>query len=304
MYNRTNRAALIAQIGAVNRPQITDGKSIDFSGAVDTFLNARDVAEKRAKEQEQQGRLDVWREKLMGNDTLDDNEKALYSAYPELYAQKLRGDTQFEQQKELASINNAAALDRAKQIAQLRKGGGYTGNIEGFTPTGNPDYDKATLTQLAKDNAEKRKAMDQVAQMTEPLKGALSRADTSLANGEGIGATSARGALGEGFFGQLFSSENADKNRANIKTANSQMNSFLRAKLSSLGLTGSELNSALEAEAYRYTINPNDSAAEIKQKIDNFRNDYLGKGSAAVLSRLGLSAQSGMPSDNDAWGDI
>lgn len=59
------------------------------------------------------------------------------------------------------------------------------------------------------------------------------------------------------------------------------MNALLRQKLQASGLTGSELNSALEADAYRYTIRPTDNENVIKQKIKSFREDYLGSGSSS-----------------------
>ena len=64
-------------------------------------------------------------------------------------------------------------------------------------------------------------------------------------------------------------------NQADINAANSQMNAILRQKLAATGLTGSELNSAVEAQAYRYTIDPSMSPTYIKQQIQNFKNDYL-----------------------------
>ena len=74
----------------------------------------------------------------------------------------------------------------------------------------------------------------------------------------------------------MFSSKEADANREDINTANSQMNAYLRAKLAATGLTGGELNSEVEARAYRYTIHPNDSEETIRRKIKNFRDDYMG----------------------------
>ena len=204
-------------------------------------------------------------------------------------------DRQFARQKELADYRHQLSVDlqnirnkHALDLKQMEYQG--LGNIEGFTPTGNPAYDKEVITELAKNNIEKIKSARQLDEMRPSLEGALSRADRALLSGKGIGLNSVKGIFGEdSLLGQMFSSEEANANRADIETANSQMNAYLRAKLAATGLTGGELNSEVEARAYRYTINPNDSKETIKRKIKNFRDDYLG-GSAPKMDAVDPTA--------------
>lgn len=112
---------------------------------------------------------------------------------------------------------------------------------------------------------------------------AIARAEAALSDGVGIGPMLGRlGSIG-------ISSVNGGENQADINAANSQMNAVLRQKLAATGLTGSELNSALEAQAYRYTIDPSMNPAYIRQQIQNFKNDYLsGKAQTDYKSKYGL----------------
>ena len=278
-----NIAGTLSQIGlrAVQPATVIDSGKDMGKAIQDSLKMYNDYSKKHA-----------YIDALQGGDQ-EKIDSALASYNPEAYAQVMQAreqranqladaDTQFARQKELADIqyNRSLALENLRNqnaigLKQLEYQG--LGGIEGFTPTGNPAYDKAVVAQLAKDNVEKAKALRQVAEMQPAVEQAMARADKAVDDGTGIGATSARGLVGDGFWGQLLSSKKADQNRTDIDTANSQMNSFLRSKLASTGLTGGELNSAAEAEAYRYTIKPNDSREQIAQKLKNFRNDYLKK---------------------------
>lgn len=114
MLNR-NFAATTAQIAAANRPEFTPRQVPNLGADI-----AR-AAQSYNDEQKKQALVAA----LQGGD-----ETAINAAYarlsPEAAMQQrfnnMAEERRFEQQKELANINNAAALDRARQIAQLRNG--------------------------------------------------------------------------------------------------------------------------------------------------------------------------------------
>jgi hypothetical protein len=281
MLNK-NFAATSAMIGkapkmVIEQPHFT--KQEDWGQVMSKFLTDY---KNQTNENELKSALQSGDEEAINKAAAAYDPKGFYDAMQKIKASREASDLDFERKKELASMNfeNALALENIKNrnaigLKQLEYQG--LGNIEGFTPTGNPAYDKAVVAQLAKDNVERQKAIRQVEDMRPAVEGALARADQALLSGKGIGANSAKGMFGDdSVLGQLFSSKEADNNREDINTANSQMNSFLRSKLASTGLTGGELNAAAEAEAYRYTIKPNDSDTSIARKISNFRRDYLG----------------------------
>lgn len=171
---------------------------------------------------------------------------------------------------------NQNALELAKAKAMLQ-GGQQVENQElatllGVPLTGNEKYDEALLQQAGKDKAAALKGEQATAAMHPAVSAALDRAQIAADSGNGLGRI---GATLE-WLG-LNPAEDSGQNYTDIETANSQMNALLRQKLQATGLTGSELNSAAEANAYRYTISPFDSEERIKQKIANFRKDYLGE---------------------------
>jgi hypothetical protein len=99
----------------------------------------------------------------------------------------------------------------------------------------------------------------------------MARADQAAKSGTGVGML---GGIAANF--GINPLPNAGKNYADIQSANTQLNTFLRKQLAATGLTGSELNSAVEAEAYRYQIKPTDSESIIRRKLQNFAQDKLG----------------------------
>ena len=134
-------------------------------------------------------------------------------------------------------------------------------------------YEKTVQMEQAKNDIEIARGDEDFKKMSPSVKGALDRAKDSLKSGTGVGPFG--GNLTKIGFNKL---PNAAKNYANIESANTQMNQLLRAKLKATGLTGSELNSAVEANAYRYTISPTDNEDVVMQKILNFETDVLGGG--------------------------
>lgn len=131
-------------------------------------------------------------------------------------------------------------------------------------------YEKTAQMEQAKTDIEVKRGNEDFEKMKPSVVNALNRATDSLKSGTGIGPVGGTlTKLGLSPFGSSAS------NYANIESANTQMNQILRAKLKATGLTGSELNSAVEANAYRYTISPTDNEGVVLQKIENFKNDVL-----------------------------
>lgn len=145
----------------------------------------------------------------------------------------------------------------------------------------NPNYElnKAMATQKAKDQAEVEKAQRQVNEMMPRVMQAINRAKVSLDDGEGLGQ------LG----GMFWTTQKGGVNRANIQNAQAQINTLMRGILSTMGVGATEMNSAAEAAAYRYTIDPSMPEAQIRKVLDNFIADY---NSGALMNNLQTVANS------------
>lgn len=148
MYTKSNRAALIAQIGAINKPKVTEGKSIDFGGIVDAYYKGKDIAAKN----EQKQRTDALIDRINNSGNLTDEQKSLYAANPNLYAQYLQGNDNLAQQKEMADYNhrlNMEMQDRkdaiARELANIRANGNGLVNINMNNP-----FDKKRIETRAK----------------------------------------------------------------------------------------------------------------------------------------------------------
>lgn len=258
-------------------------QNIDWVGALENFSKAAQNSNDWTKQQ-------VLAAALESGDQEQIDKAALAADPTTFYANRLAqaqrqqqrdwavADREQEHQWDLEKLEkmNQNALGLAKAKAML-DGGQQVGNQDlasllGVPLTGNKKYDEALLQQAGKDKAAALKGEQATAAMLPEVKEALDRARLSADSGDGIGKI---GATLE-WLG-LNPAGKSGENYANIETANSQMNALLRQKLQATGLTGSELNSAAEANAYRYTISPFDSEARIKQKIANFRKDYLGE---------------------------
>lgn len=144
----------------------------------------------------------------------------------------------------------------------------------------NDKAEEVLVKERAKAQAEREKGAENAALMRPAVEAAINRAETAALNGSGIGPVG-------GFLAGLGinPAQGAGANYADIESANAQMNALLRQKLQATGLTGSELNSAIEASAYRYTISPLDSEEVILRKLQNFRKDYLGEGTTGAVKK-------------------
>lgn len=131
-------------------------------------------------------------------------------------------------------------------------------------------YEKRRIEKQAETDAEIEKGLAGAERMKPAVKSAIKRAIVSAESGTGIGPIG--GKLTKYGINLL---PDSGRNYADIESANSQMNAFIRQRLQATGLTGRELDAVSEANAYRYTINPTDNESIIKQKIKNFQDDYM-----------------------------
>lgn len=127
--------------------------------------------------------------------------------------------------------------------------------------------------QRAKNQAAQEKAAQQVENMMPRVKDAIERAYKSLDEGTGLGQVGGWG----------WTTDTGGINRANIQNAQAQINTLMRGILSSMGVGATEMNSAVEAAAYRYMITPDMPVAQIRQVLDNFIKDYT---SGALMQNI------------------
>ena len=311
-YNNTNMLR-IAQIGAMTRPEYRKMTTLDLGGAVDNFFDARDAAEQRAQAQEKKQQMNAYAEALTQAHPedaariafdpvgyaamLDDNAKAERDQQYKLdYLAKQNANAMGLAAYQNNLRNIAAKEEKAQRAAQLDEAlasglisqeqynmakqrellGDIVNSIPENSPdgtplTGNKKYDDAYMQEVGKKAAQKAAAEADSEEMKPALLQAMVRADKAAKSGTGVGLL--------GGFAANFGINplpNAGKNYADIQSANTQMNTYLRKQLAATGLTGSELNSAVEAEAYRYQIKPTDSESIIRRKLQNFAEDKLG----------------------------
>jgi hypothetical protein len=113
--------------------------------------------------------------------------------------------------------------------------------------------------------ADEQIAQQQMKTLKPKAENALRRAKESLADGTGLGQ----------FGGWGWTTGKGGQNRANIKNAQAQINTTMRGLLKQMGVGSTELNSAVEAEAYRYMLDPNTPIEQQEQVLKNFEEDYL-----------------------------
>lgn len=133
--------------------------------------------------------------------------------------------------------------------------------------------DKELAKQQAKNQAAQEKASQQVKDMMPRVLDAIKRAEVSLDEGTGLGQVGGWG----------WTTDTGGINRANIQNAQAQINTLMRGILSSMGVGATEMNSAVEAAAYRYMITPDMPVAQIRQVLDNFKEDYA---SGALMQNI------------------
>ena len=151
MLNR-NYAQTIAQIGYMTRPKVTEGKSIDFAGAIDAYYKAKDRKQAEEDRQLDKDRRDALTNAINNDETLSDTQKALFASDPNSYASFLQGNQNLANQRAMADYNHANAMalqDRkdalARDIAQIRANGNGLVNINMNNP-----FDKKRIETRAK----------------------------------------------------------------------------------------------------------------------------------------------------------
>lgn len=248
--------------------------------AADPMGYAKMLEEREKAERDQQFKMDMLNRKFSNSMALEDRQHA-----NSVGLAKMRDELQ-NQAAANAKAQRAAELDEAlnsgmitKEQYNLAKQRDLLGDIvngggvapDGVALTGNKKYDDAYMQEIGKKAAQKAAAESDSEEMKPALLQAMRRGYEAAQNGTGIGLLG--GMAADWGMNPL---PGAGKNYADIQTANTQMNTFLRKQLAATGLTGSELNSAVEAEAYRYQIKPTDSESIIKRKLQNFAEDKLG----------------------------
>lgn len=161
---------------------------------------------------------------------------------------------------ELPYVGQQAQATLNKTLAETQKTQQELANLQ------NPNYeaDKELAKQKAKDKASQEKAQRQVTEMMPRVMGAINRAYEAIKDGTGLGQAG----------GMFWTTEQGGINRANIQNAQAQINTLMRGILSTMGVGATEMNSAAEAAAYRYVIDPSMPESQIKQVLDNFVEDY------------------------------
>lgn len=119
--------------------------------------------------------------------------------------------------------------------------------------------------QQRQEKAEQAKKEQRNAVMRPRLLQAIERGRRAVKDGTGLGQ----------FGGWGWTTEQGGRNRADIQTAQAQINTEMRDLLAEMGVGSTELNSAAEAAAYRYQISPDMPAAQIWQILNNFEQDYM-----------------------------
>lgn len=114
--------------------------------------------------------------------------------------------------------------------------------------------------ELKREDAQRRNA-----ELQPRVVQAIDRAYSALEDGTGLGQ----------FGGWGWTTGKGGQNRADIQNAQAQINTAMRGLLSEMGVGATEMNSAVEANAYRYAITPDMPIEQIRQVLDNFRADYL-----------------------------
>lgn len=134
-----NSAALIAQIGQMTRPKVTEGKSIDIAGAVDAYFKGKELAEK----QQQRQNLEDLTTALQGG-----NEEEIGQAYakadPIGYNKYLQNLKQANLEREQAIADEELKHKRALELQERRNAGlnalkGEFGSLLAHKATLSPD---------------------------------------------------------------------------------------------------------------------------------------------------------------------
>ncbi len=147
------------------------------------------------------------------------------------------------------------------------------------------EYKRKEAEQKAELESKEAERQNEI--MRPRLEQSLLRARTALKDGTGLGQ----------FGGWGWTTGQGGQNRADVMTAQAQINTMMRGLLKQMGVGSTELNSAAEAAAYRYQISPDMPIEQISRVLDDFGRDYMNgtlqKEAAAVAGQYGANSGSG-----------
>lgn len=292
-----NYAGTTASIIRSTFPNITAPKQTDLVSMLDqvgkdyqTGLQVR-ADNKLTDEMIAQNPEDEARIRQMGGRAYADMLKsdAQRAEERQWHLDDLESQRQFQRDLLRDKLNNEFALAKYKaQFDTAPQGTNAQQNVQamieaGYTPQeawamyyggNNPTLDMATLGKKGQEAYDKKVgdfvadeaiAEKQMQTLKPKVDNALKRARESLEDGTGLGQIGGWG----------WTTGKGGQNRANIKNAQAQINTTMRGLLKQMGVGSTELNSAAEAEAYRYMIDPNMPIGQQLQVLDNFEQDYL-----------------------------
>ena len=117
-YRNTNMVK-IAQVGAMTRPQFRNMPTLDFAGAIDSYYNAKDAAEKRAQAAEQAQKLGAYSEALQSGDQ-DAINKAWAAYDPAGYGNYINSQAQREQDRQWALEDEARKEQFERNLVAIK----------------------------------------------------------------------------------------------------------------------------------------------------------------------------------------
>lgn len=303
-----NYASTSAMIARANSPKIEALPQVDMNkailGAIDSYYSITGEERKRDEEDRKKGLKQNLADAVKSGD-----ETSINNAYAQLdpagyvdYLNRIKAnreasDLDFARKKELLDIQNQNAMglarlkdalggtptSAARNYEYLKQQGlsdsdamaiAFGGNTEAVgSSLASGNFGKKGInaynTAMGKAQAERDAANQDYLALLPKAEEAISRGRKATKSGAGLGPLQGRlGSVG-------IATRQGAENQADVTAANSQMNAILRQKLAATGLTGSELNSAVEAQAYRYTVDPTMPVPYINKQFDNFTNDYL-----------------------------
>lgn len=176
-------------------------------------------------------------------------------------AQSGDGENPYTNAQRNVSAMIEAGYSPQEAWAMYYGGNNPTLNMDMLGKKGQEAFDK----KIGENLGDEAIAQKQMQTLKPKAENALRRAEESLADGTGLGQ----------FGGWGWTTGNGGKNRANIKNAQAQINTTMRGLLKQMGVGSTELNSAAEAEAYRYMISPDMPIEQQEQVLKNFREDYM-----------------------------
>lgn len=197
---------------------------------------------------------------------------------------------------ELPYVGQQAQATLNKTLADTEKSKQELINLQNPNYEADKELAKQRAQNKAKQEAEELKAKKQLEEIMPRLKRAIPELYAAFDDGTGLGQV---GGLG-------WTTEQGGINREKVQTVQTLMNTAMRAILSSMGVGSTEMNSGIEAQAYRYTIKQDMPIPQQKAIVDSFVADFM---DGTFIKNVQddyytFKSKTQTPTDNDAWGDI